>query len=38
VLDGIMGRRDLMTDRIHPNGKGYAGMAERFHRAMEPYL
>lgn len=38
VLDDIIGRPALMSDRIHPNGKGYAVMAERFHGVVEPYL
>lgn len=38
ILDGIMGNRSLMSDPIHPNGAGYAIMAERFHQAIEPYL
>jgi acyl-CoA thioesterase I len=38
VFDGIMGNRNLMSDPIHPNGDGYAIMAEAFHRAIEPYL
>ncbi len=38
VLEDIMGRPDLMADRIHPNAKGYAIMADHFHKALEPYL
>ena len=38
VLEGIIGRPNLMSDRIHPNGEGYRVMAERFHDAVEPYL
>ena len=38
ILDGIMGNNALMSDRIHPNGDGYELMAERFRRAIEPYL
>jgi acyl-CoA thioesterase-1 len=38
VLEGIMGHRDLMSDQIHPNGKGYAVMARRFQRAIRSYL
>jgi acyl-CoA thioesterase I len=34
ILGGIMGNRDLMSDPIHPNDKGYKIMAERFHEAM----
>jgi lysophospholipase L1-like esterase len=38
VFKGIMGKRQLMSDRIHPNGDGYAVMAGHFHRAVEPFL
>ena len=38
ILDDIMGDDRLMSDRIHPNGKGYEIMAQRFYRAVEPYL
>jgi lysophospholipase L1-like esterase len=38
VLDGIMGKPALMSDTIHPNADGYAVMAQRFHRALRPYL
>ena len=38
ILDDIMGRDELMSDPIHPNGKGYAVMAQRFYEACKPYL
>lgn len=38
IFEGIMGNRQLMSDAIHPNDKGYALMAERFHKALKPYL
>lgn len=38
ILDGIMGSRQLMSDSIHPNDAGYTIMAERFYRALKPYL
>jgi lysophospholipase L1-like esterase len=38
VLDGITGRPALMSDAIHPNGDGYAVMADHFHRALRRYL
>ena len=38
ILEDIMGNRSLMSDPIHPNDAGYAVMAERFHRAIKPYL
>ncbi len=36
--EGIMGKRDRMSDPIHPNNRGYAVMARHFHEAIEPYL
>ncbi|MFC1837548.1 arylesterase [Thermodesulfobacteriota bacterium] len=38
VLKGLVGHDDLMSDPIHPNAAGYTIMAERFHKAIEPYL
>jgi lysophospholipase L1-like esterase len=38
VFEDIMGHNDLMSDRIHPNGKGYTIMAAHFLEAIEPYL
>jgi len=38
VYRGIMGKPDRMSDRIHPNDRGYAVMARHFHEAIEPYL
>jgi len=38
VLDDVIGRPALMSDRIHPNARGYAVVAERFHEAVGPYL
>ena len=38
VFEDIMGHRDLMSDPIHPNAKGYEIMARHFHEAIEPYL
>ena len=38
VYQGIFGHRELMSDPIHPNGRGYAVMAEHFHDAIEPFL
>jgi len=34
ILDGIIGHADLMSDSIHPNGRGYAMIADR----LEPML
>jgi len=38
VLEGIMGKSDLMSDSIHPNDKGYTLMAQKFYKAVQPYL
>jgi acyl-CoA thioesterase I len=38
VLAGLLGHRDLMSDQVHPNGKGYAVMAKRFRKTVDPYL
>jgi lysophospholipase L1-like esterase len=38
VLKGLIGHDDLMHDTIHPNAAGYKIMAERFHKAIKPYL
>ena len=38
IFDGIIGDKSLMNDPIHPNGRGYALMAQKFYRAMQPYL
>ncbi len=38
IFKGIMGRRNLMSDYIHPNDAGYTKMAELFFNAAEPYL
>ncbi|CAB5125545.1 Acyl-CoA thioesterase I [Olavius algarvensis associated proteobacterium Delta 3] len=38
VFEDVMGHRDLMSDPIHPNGKGYKIMARHFHEAIKPYL
>ena len=34
IFDGILGRRDLMADGIHPNDRGYALMADRIEPAL----
>jgi acyl-CoA thioesterase I len=34
VLDGILGRSELMADQIHPNDRGYAIMADRIEPAL----
>jgi acyl-CoA thioesterase-1 len=38
VLDGILGRGDLMADQIHPNDRGYALMADRIEPALRDLL
>jgi len=38
VYEGIFGRREFMSDPIHPNDEGYRIMAERVHEAIRPYL
>lgn len=38
IFKGIMGRSKLMSDRIHPNEKGYKVMAEKFYKKISPYL
>jgi lysophospholipase L1-like esterase len=38
VLGGLMGKDELMHDRIHPNAAGYKIMAEKFHKVIKPYL
>ena len=38
LIENILGDRSLMNDPIHPNEAGYAIVAERFQRAIQPYL
>lgn len=38
IFEGIMGNRELMSDRIHPNDAGYTIMAKKFYDAVKPYL
>lgn len=38
IFAGIIGDKSLMSDQIHPNDRGYTLMAEKFYRAMKPYL
>jgi len=38
ILGGILGRRDLMADGIHPNDRGYALMADRIEPALRPLV
>ena len=34
ILEGIIGKAELMSDPIHPNDKGYAAVAERFFKVL----
>jgi lysophospholipase L1-like esterase len=38
ILDGILGRRDLMADAIHPNDRGYGLMADRLAPVLRDLL
>ena len=38
IFDGIIGDKSLMSDPIHPNDRGYTRLAQKFYRAMKPYL
>lgn len=38
ILDGIIGRGELMSDNVHPNSAGYARIAGRIAAAVRPYL
>lgn len=38
VYAGIIGKAGLMSDAIHPNGRGYGIMADHFFKALNPYL
>ncbi len=38
VLKDLIGKHNLMSDRIHPNSEGYKIMARRFHEEIEPFL
>jgi len=38
IFKGIFGQKRLMSDPIHPNSDGYTVMAEKFYRAIKPYL
>ena len=38
ILNGIIGRADLMSDPIHPNDRGYAKIADRIEPAVHEIL
>jgi acyl-CoA thioesterase-1 len=38
ILEGVFGEPDLMSDRIHPNARGYTIMAQYFYEAIYPYI
>ena len=38
ILDGIFGKRSLMSDQIHPNAAGYQIIAEKVEKVIKPYL
>jgi len=38
ILDGIMGKRELMSDQVHPNAAGYKMIAAKVEKAITPYL
>jgi len=38
ILQGILEKPELMADLIHPNDAGYTIVAQRFYKAMKPYL
>lgn len=38
ILDGILFTPSLMSDEVHPNGKGYAKIAERLEEVLLPLL
>jgi acyl-CoA thioesterase I len=38
IYAGLLIHRELMSDRIHPNNAGYTKLAEKFYKAIMPYL
>ncbi len=38
ILDGIFEKKELMSDQIHPNAKGYAIIAEKVEKEIKEYL
>ncbi len=38
ILKGVAGRRELMSDQIHPNAAGYEIVAEKVYKEIKDYL
>ncbi len=38
LLDGIIGRPELMSDAVHPNARGYQKMADKIEPVLRGYL
>lgn len=38
ILEGVLTHPDLMSDEVHPNDKGYALIAERIGKVLEPVM
>ena len=38
ILDGVFGKRGLMSDQIHPNAKGYEIVADKVYGEIKDYL
>jgi len=38
VFAGVITNKALMSDPVHPNGKGYKVMAEAFQQVLSPYI
>ena len=38
IYKGLLGKRSLMSDQIHPNDEGYAVIARKFYEAVKPYI
>ena len=38
IMDDIYGKKQLMSDQIHPNAAGYKIVAEKIKKVIKPYL